>query len=190
MHKKKQSSGFTLIELLVVIAIIGILASVILASVDAARSKARDARRKEDFHEISTALALYYAQNGSYPNTNTTSATDSGNYANSNTSWDGKTYAWTNLFTPLVNAGYMTGIPRDPLNVATGSYPWSAPAGASVNHLYHYRSDGAHYLLCTWLENHGDAATLGHADMSDPFNPSLKLHANEGYSAYNYCIAG
>ncbi|MBY0328965.1 type II secretion system GspH family protein [Patescibacteria group bacterium] len=59
--------GFTLIELLVVIAIIGILASVILASLNSARIKARDARRMQDIRTLQTALAMYYSSNGSYP---------------------------------------------------------------------------------------------------------------------------
>ncbi len=61
------SKGFTLIELLVVVAIIGILSSVVLASLNSARAKARDVRRKADLVQIRTALELYYHTNGSYP---------------------------------------------------------------------------------------------------------------------------
>ena len=56
-----SSKGFTLIELLVVVAIIGLLASVILASLSTARQKGRDARRIADMKELSTALELYYS---------------------------------------------------------------------------------------------------------------------------------
>jgi prepilin-type N-terminal cleavage/methylation domain-containing protein len=59
--------GFTLIELLVVIAIIGILSSVVLASLNSARGKANDAKIRSDMHQLSVALQLYYDKHGSFP---------------------------------------------------------------------------------------------------------------------------
>lgn len=67
---KKYTKGFTLIELLVVIAIIGILASVVLASLNTARAKSRDAIRAQTLVQLRSALESYYADNGSYPSTN------------------------------------------------------------------------------------------------------------------------
>ncbi|MBI4134855.1 MAG: prepilin-type N-terminal cleavage/methylation domain-containing protein [Candidatus Sungbacteria bacterium] len=64
---KKKVRGFTLIELLVVIAIIGVLASVVLASLNTARRKGRDARRVSDIKSLQTALELYFDANGEYP---------------------------------------------------------------------------------------------------------------------------
>ena len=64
-----RNKGFTLIELLVVISIIGLLSSVVLASVNEARARARDARRISDLNQIRNALALYYSQNGNYVGT-------------------------------------------------------------------------------------------------------------------------
>ncbi len=58
--------GFTLIELLVVIAIIGLLSSVVLASLNTARGKAKDAAIKEAVHQLSTVMALNYDDYGSY----------------------------------------------------------------------------------------------------------------------------
>ena len=52
------SYGFTLIELLVVIAIIGLLASIILASLNTAQQKGRDARRVSDLQEIAQQIAV------------------------------------------------------------------------------------------------------------------------------------
>jgi type II secretory pathway pseudopilin PulG len=50
-----------LIELLVVIAIIGLLSSVVLASLNGARLKGRDARRLADLKQLQVALELYYS---------------------------------------------------------------------------------------------------------------------------------
>ena len=63
----RKQRGFTLIELLVVIAIIGILASIVLVSLNTARSKSRDARRVADVRQIMTALELFYNDNSGYP---------------------------------------------------------------------------------------------------------------------------
>lgn len=63
-----KNKGFTLIELLVVIAIIGLLASIVLVSLNSARKKARGARRVSDMRQIMTALEMYYDNNNVYPN--------------------------------------------------------------------------------------------------------------------------
>lgn len=65
--KMSKRKGFTLIELLVVIAIIGILASIVLASLNSARKKSRDARRVADVKQIQLALEMYFDSNKSYP---------------------------------------------------------------------------------------------------------------------------
>lgn len=67
MDARRNNKGFTLIELLVVIAIIGMLSSVVLASLNSARAKARDARRIADMKQIANAIELYMSDNARYP---------------------------------------------------------------------------------------------------------------------------
>lgn len=55
LYKKK---GFTLIELLVVIAIIGLLASIVLVSLQGVREKARRAKADQELQEILKAIMV------------------------------------------------------------------------------------------------------------------------------------
>src|SRR3989344_5296820 len=112
--KINNNKGFTLIELLVVIAIIGMLSSVVLASLNRARVKSRDTRRIQDLKQIVLALEMYYDVNGYYPQ--------------SNCGWDCNGYrysydsSWDSLASDL--APYMKTLSKDPLN-SGGCPPWS-----------------------------------------------------------------
>lgn len=103
--QKTLSRGFTLIELLVVIAIIGILASVVLASLNSARVKGRDARRISDIKQLQLALELYYDTNQSYP--------------------VGTGSASTTL-SALVTNNFISSIPADPTNAGTYVYSYAS----------------------------------------------------------------
>ncbi len=60
---KKFNRGFTLIELLVVIAIIGILSSVVLASLNTARGKGANAAVKSNLNNVRAQAELWYDNN-------------------------------------------------------------------------------------------------------------------------------
>ena len=107
---KNKKSGFTLIELLVVIAIIGILSSVVLASLNSARRKSRDARRVSDIKQLQLALELYFDSNGSYP-----------------------AQAGAAGLQLLVDDGYISTLPTDPVS---GNYNYAYyPAIPTYYHL-------------------------------------------------------
>ena len=95
-RKQRGQKGFTLIELLVVIAIIGILATIVLVSLNTARQKARDTRRISDIRQVALALEMYYDDNSAYPGT---SGTDQ----------------WGVMETAIEAGGnYMSSVPIDP----------------------------------------------------------------------------
>jgi type II secretion system protein G len=142
-------SGFTLIELLVVISIIGLLATLLMANLNAARSRARDAERKSDLRNIATALRLFYNDYGKYPKNDTSyqivgcgTAATTGDPTNNLHSC-----AWGDQWQVLVSSTnntttYMSKLPADPLQ---------APS-------YEYISDSVSdtYQLLACLENASD----------------------------------
>ncbi len=75
MKKTYLQRGFTLIELLVVIAIIGILSSVVLASLNTARGKGSDAAIKSNLANLRAQAEIYYDANGKYGSAGVAAAT-------------------------------------------------------------------------------------------------------------------
>jgi len=120
----KHSRGFTLIELLVVISIIGLLSSVVFASLQSARTRARDTKRIADLKQLDLAIRLYRDNSSTqgYP-------VCGDDVPISNTSCLGSV---------LVGAGVMPTIPSDPTN--------------SGNNRYQYWSDANHFSIRTRFE--------------------------------------
>ncbi|MEO6536326.1 MAG: type II secretion system protein [Candidatus Paceibacterota bacterium] len=126
----KKKNGFTLIELLVVIAIIGLLSSVVLASLNTARAKARDATRLSDMQQLKLSLELYYDANRAYPNTG-------GNWYGNCSSWGSKGTTGAGGWIPDLAPTYIPSLPLDPKPIGTV-------------YCYLYRSDGVDYMLLVY----------------------------------------
>ena len=127
--KKNTQRGFTLIELLVVISIIGLLSSVVLASLSGARESARDARRQQDMRQFEIGAELYYQEHSHYP---TEIMCDSSIGASSDNACPdlttvGDGWNTSSSFYDLVDEGFMSSLPTDPVNDA--------------NYYYHYEPD-------------------------------------------------
>jgi len=67
MFKKNMKKAFTLVEMLIVIIIIGILMGALLPKLKGAQERARDTARKANLTTLSTALEMYFNDEGVYP---------------------------------------------------------------------------------------------------------------------------
>ena len=146
-----MSKGFTLIELLVVIAIIGILASIVLASLDSARKKGRDARRIADVKQLQLALELYYDACNAFPTALTAGVTGS-------------------ACSGLVGPGYISTIPNDP---TAGPYAYAGYATAA-------NAPCVSYHLGASLETTGHSALSTDADATTTASTGYVLCTGSG----------
>jgi prepilin-type N-terminal cleavage/methylation domain-containing protein len=142
LYHRVYHKGFTLIELLVVITIIGILSAIVLASLNTARAKARDALRAEDMHSIASALEMYYITYGCLPITgSSTCGPAAGTYSRLEAgTWDYSSQGGAGFMGFLKTANLMPNVPVDPVN----NMPYDAlPIGTYAFRYYCYPGTGA-----------------------------------------------
>ncbi len=126
-----------------VIAIIGVLASVVLASLNTARSKARDAQRLSDIRTLQTAIEAVYTETGQYP---------SGNWQCSGDA-DWQTFTLSSAI-----SSWLPQLPTDPTSNTTsggGSYPWNGSGNYGYCYFGNTGGDwlGQAYMVVFLLEN-------------------------------------
>jgi type II secretion system protein G len=157
-----NTKGFTLIELLVVISIIGLLASVVFASLSSARQKAQDASRLATLQEIQKALELYNLQNNAYP------------ISLSGGSWGSQCVGWGTLAANSVIPGlvptYMASMPQDPT------------MRTSVNeNCIIYRSNGTDYKVLDY--NLTNTSNMSQTSMKPFIDPARNIGQSWASSA-------
>lgn len=135
----KTKFGFTLVELLVVISILGILITLSMVSFRSSQQKARDAARKSDMRNISTALRLYSNDKGFFPANNASGQIlGCGVTGTSACTWGA---AWV-----VGTSTYMNMLPKDP--VANQSYQYAVGA------------TGDTFTISACLENKNDVSGI------------------------------
>jgi prepilin-type N-terminal cleavage/methylation domain-containing protein len=125
-----HSRGFTLIELLVVIAIIGILASVVMASLSSGRDRARIAAGEKFSTSIDRAIADQEVLRWDFDECVGTTVTDGSGMGNNGTfvsspTWASDTPIGTGCSLQSAGVGYVNTVTdKDSLDIHTYSMTW------------------------------------------------------------------
>lgn len=122
IRAQRAGAGFSLIEILVVIAIVGVLASIIFASLNSARQKGRNAKRIADLYELRQAVELYLTANSRLPG-----SVGPGNCGDA----DGCNSTEAQPWIPGLTDEYISFVSVDPLNTASFRYRYRSSGGDS-----------------------------------------------------------
>ncbi|MEQ1499800.1 MAG: type II secretion system protein [Parcubacteria group bacterium] len=137
----KFNRGFTLIELLVVIAIIGILSSVVLASLNTARGKGSDAAIKSNLANIRAQAEIIYDNNN--PNSYTGTCSNANVVAQMNSA-NSAAGTGTNVSNTLTTAGTAT---QSVCHDSAGAWAAGVPLKTSSANSWCVDSTGTSKLL-------------------------------------------
>lgn len=163
MQRKKRTlalvRAFTLIELLVVIAIIGLLSSVVIASVNSARKRARDAKRREDLKTIQLALENYFDDHHQYP------ATTAGFTSEPLDAIGGFEHPGEDAWIPGLVPDYIKKLPRDP------SGAQNIPCWSHYRAYLYYSNGSGYYILSHCAPESSDAFSATNT-LVDPVRPT------------------
>ena len=105
MFTQNLKRGFTLIELLVVISIIGVMASIVLSSVNSARNKGADAAIKSNLANMRAQAALQYDTAACYGTSGTDCVFAASGVVNCSAGVAENTWKDTNIEEALAAAG-------------------------------------------------------------------------------------
>lgn len=134
--KIPAEKAFTLIEILLVVAIIGLLASVVLASLSQSKVKANTAKRLENAKQLENALEVYYVNNNRYPSTCSpaanTCAVASAHLLSTCSTWGTDIYT---TWIPGLAPNFIATLPTDP------------DSDGVAKCCYLYKSNGTDYKL-------------------------------------------
>ena len=110
----QNNKGFTMIELMVVISIIGLLSSIVLASLKDAKDKAMITKTVAEMKSLQTAVEMYKNQFGKYPGEDLLLNYDDDDKGNC-CSFSGSASSIESFFkTELVNRKFITKVPHAP----------------------------------------------------------------------------
>lgn len=162
--------GFTLIELLITISIIAIISAIGFVVYSVAMKQGRDSKRQSDLRSIQSALEQYYADQGFYPYSTTTSGNPGFGEVLGYTSPESFTNWIGNPCDPALPGdcpsvkSYINSLPQDP---AGGSYSYLVPPDNSCDNSTP-STKCTSYCLYAKLEN--TSSGLGSCPVNSSYN--------------------